>query len=87
MGKKRRRLFSPKFAVKYAKKYAKLRAALGEVATIVSEVKKEKSSNIVVEEVDKSAKSEQNPKSQSVKNLSRKKSPDLKKKATRKKAQ
>jgi len=89
MGKKRRRVTSPKFVRKFATKFAKFKAALENTTITTAEVEKEeiveKAPKVVVKETDKSVISEQKPKSRSAKNSPRKKSPDLKKKTTKRK--
>jgi len=93
MGKKKRRMSSPKFAKKFAAKFAKFKAALKETVAAVAETYKEVieeqvstgAPKVVAKEVDESATTEPKLKWGSAKNLPRKKSLDLKKKFTEKK--
>ena len=95
MGKKKRRMFSPKYAKKFAAKFAKFRAALGEAIAITAgtyeevieerkEVEEKKVPKVIVKEIDESATAEPKPKKRSRKISPRKKTPDSKKKTTRK---
>ena len=49
MGKRRRRMFSPKFAKKFARKYANLKTKLQDFVTTITEPEKES----IVEEAPK----------------------------------
>ena len=94
MGKKKRRMNSPKYAVKFAAKYAKFKAAVAEAISItagthekiIEERKKvEEVPKVIIKEVDESATSEPKPKTQSAKLPPQKKMPDSKKRPARKK--
>ena len=87
MGKKRRRMNSPKYATKFATKFAKYKQTLKDIVTptevkedIIKEVPK-----ITVKEVDESAISKPKPKKRSARKPPQKKTPDSKKKPARKK--
>ena len=95
MGKKRRRVTSPKFATKFAAKFAKFRAAVEEALSITAgtyeevieerkEVEEKKVPKVIIKEVDESATTSPKPKKRSRKISPRKKTSDSKKKPTRK---
>jgi len=89
MGKKRRQMFSPKYAKKFAAKFAKFRAAVEEALSITAGayeeiVEEKKVPKIIAKEIDESATAEPKPKTRSRKISPRKKSSDSKKKTTRK---
>ena len=95
MGKKKRRMNSPKYAKKFAAKFAKFKAAVEEALSITAgtyeevieerkEVEDKKVPKVVVKEVDESAISEPKPKKHSARKPPQKKTPDFKKKTTRK---
>jgi len=97
MGKKRRRVTSPKFARKFATKFAKFKAVLEETVTVVTETYKEiveekkeveekKVPKVIIKEVDESATAEPKPKTRSRKISPRKKMPDSKKPAKKRAA-
>ena len=85
MGKKKRRMNSPKYTVKFAAKYAKYKQALKdllvptEAEEVVEEVPK-----VIIKEMDESVTAEPKPKAQPSKFSPLKKTPDSKKKPARK---
>ena len=94
MGKKKRRMNSPKYAVKFAAKYAKFKAAMAEAISITAgtyeEVVEEREKveevpKVIVKEIDESVTAEPKPKKQSRKFSPRKKTSDSKKKPAKKK--
>jgi len=87
MGKKKRRMTSPKYAKKFAAKFAKYKQALKDIVT-PTEVKEEvikEAPKATVKEVDESAISEPKPKKRSRRISPRKKTSDSKKKPAKKK--
>jgi hypothetical protein len=94
MGKKRRRMNSPKYARKFAAKYAKFKAAVAEAISttagiheeIIEEREKvEEVPKVIIKEVDESVTAEPKPKAQPSKFSPLKKTPDSKKRPAKKK--
>lgn len=85
MGKKKRRMNSPKYARKFAVKYAKYKQALKDLlAPTETEEAVEEVPKVIVKEVDESVTAEPKPKAQPSKFSPLKKTPDSKKKPARK---
>ena len=95
MGKKKRRMNSPKYAKKFAAKFAKFKAVIEEALSITAgtyeevveerkEVEEKKVPKVIIKEVDESAIAEPKPKKRSRKISPRKKTSDSKKKTTKK---